>query len=189
MRNAVLILSILFLSSFGYSQNLFFNVGTVAGKNKLPNLSTNDMPHIGYRAGLDFSLNKGNIYLLSGLHYMQYDLNPTRNSSIMNHIAPLQSVKGRLGAGLNVVKISNVFALRTKVMGSVQYVNNKAKGLTIPDPYAQMNEIFMGIDAGVGISLYVFTLDIEYEKGITSAVQDAENSTFDFIYLTVGLSF
>jgi len=42
---------------------------------------------------------------------------------------------------------------------------------------------------GIGVDLFAFTFDIEYEKGIFNAVNKVTNTQFDFLCVNVGVRF
>lgn len=54
---------------------------------------------------------------------------------------------------------------------------------------ADLRNNYWGLDFGAGITVGIFCLDLEFEKGYHGLSQNLEESKFDIIYLTVGIIF
>lgn len=190
MRKISLLLTIAFFTySFVSAQNIYFHGGAVLGENNLESLSPYDLPHSGYRVGVDMGLNKGLLYLIVGGQFMKYDFNPTLDSFMFQQQSPQREFVGRVGVGLNILHVPKLFKLRAKLLGNLHYADVENESILIPEPYTDLQKTYAGISGGVGITILYFTLDVEYEKGIKSAIEGTTEATFDFLYLTAGLSF
>lgn len=177
----ILILSTILLHGQGGG---YVNGGLVWGKNKFEGVTPNGERHVGFKAGVDMSLNSGNMFFLPGFHYMRVGFN-TERSTFFSPVIPLEIIKGRFGLGF-ILHHGRRIKVRSKVQGAMHWVINAH---TIDLNNSKLNEGYAGVDLGLGLSIGALTIDVEYEKGVINSVYKISSSHFDFLYATIGFFF
>ena len=97
-------------------------------------------------------------------------------------------LKIRFGLGYNVININEKIALRAKSLLAIDLISSHPDDL--PDaPYSTYNSGTAGAVVGIGMDIFAFTIDIEYEKGFFNAVNMVKDTQFDFLCFNVGVRF
>lgn len=96
----------------------------------------------------------------------------------------------RIGIGFRIFRISRRISLRSKVAGSLHFVNDLEMGEN-PSTGADYipNDSFAGGLTGLGLDIGALTIDVDYEYGLINAVNKEAESTVDFITVTAGFKF
>jgi len=164
------------------------HAGLLAGKFNTDILTPNDTRHRGFRLGVDARLNSGKMFFTGGVHYFKFAFDATNDGDYFKPGDSFSIQKGRFGLGWNLIEIPLIMRLRAKLLGSVNLIS-APEDRELPAPYERMNDGYASIDIGVGVDVLFLTLDVEYEKGLLNAVNQASETTLDYWSLTVGVFF
>ncbi|MCZ2102036.1 MAG: hypothetical protein LC107_10925 [Chitinophagales bacterium] len=144
--------------------------------------------HYGWLVGADARIVEGDLYFIIGGQYIKKSLHSTSSPSFFKD-NDFTVLAGRLGLGFNILHIGNYGVLRSKVLGSVNFVSKSPdNGLNI-DGYKELNNSYMGILTGLGYTLGIFELDLEYQHGIFNAFYKQPDTKFNGFTLTAGVHF
>jgi hypothetical protein len=172
----------------GQSPGLVIQGGVSASYSKDPNITNSGQAHYGWMLGADGRLLDGNIYFIIGGQYHQTNLVSTSLSKIFSE-KDWQILMTRFGLGFNVITFSERLALRSKLLGSINFIlDSPEDGLKIPG-YTKVNDSYLGITTGVGITIGSIDLDLDYQYGIINAIYQQPKSTFDSLTLMAGFHF
>ncbi len=189
MKNTIFLASVLLMiSTLSQAQsglNVYTGISSASSPSEI--ITSSGERNQGYLLGADARLNSGNMYfILSGqYHVLNFDSSQGSFFSVENKMTWL---KLRFGLGFNVINFSEKVALRAKALLSIDSLASVPE-----DVQGNMDFVFNNATAGghlgIGIDFYLFTFDIEYEKGFINAVNMMPSSTVDFITAYVGVRF
>lgn len=150
--------------------------------------------HYGYVIGAHARLNSDDMYFLISGEYGTMDL--IANSDIKFFGGDdLSYAKGKIGLGFDIAKLSRSISLRSKLQGTVMFVNNYNTETLKNDPilaangYNSINDGIGGLATCIGLRLGAIFFDVEYEKGFFNIYNKKSDSKLNFISLTAGISF
>lgn len=187
-----LITVLLFLFSIAHLQSqsesgLQVYTGISTAKSQNTTLTPSGQSHKGYHIGADGRLNSGNMYFMIGgqYHVINYIAGSGGHFSIKDKMSWM---KFRFGLGYNVVNFSEKIALRAKSLLALDFIGSYPEDLDRA-PFQMYNSGTAGAVLGIGVDVYAFTFDIEYEKGIFNAVNMVKNTQFNFLIANIGVKF
>lgn len=144
--------------------------------------------HNGYHIGADARLNSDNMYFMIGGQYHVVNSIARPGGNYFSVEDKMSWIKARFGLGYNVININEKIALRAKTLLAIDLINSDSDDL--PAAFASTyNSGTAGAVVGIGMDLFAFTFDIEYEKGFFKAVNMVENTQFDFLCFNIGVRF
>lgn len=150
--------------------------------------------HYGYVIGANARLNSDNMYFLLSGEYGTFDLIANKSAKFIGG-EDLSYAKGKIGLGFDIAKISRKIVLRSKLQGTVMFVNNFNQDVIDNDPllsangYSLINDGIGGLATCIGIRFGSFFTDLEYEKGFFNLYHEKKDSKLNFISLTAGFQF
>lgn len=150
--------------------------------------------HYGYVVGAHARLNSDAMYFLLSAEYGGFDLIANKKFGFIGG-NDLTYIKTKIGLGLDFLKLSRNTHLRTKLQGSVLFVNSYDADEVINDPllsqngYLKVNDGIGGLTTSIGISKGSLTLDLEYERGFFNLYNLKKDSKLNFINLVAGFRF
>ncbi|MBK9733540.1 MAG: hypothetical protein IPO92_00675 [Saprospiraceae bacterium] len=162
--------------------------GLSTAYSKDENVTKSNQAHYGYFIGADARLLDGDMYFIIG---GQYHLTSLQSSSSPKFFTnnDWKIFMGRLGLGFNVFKLSEGVVLRSKILASINFtLDSPANGLNIPG-YEAVNDSFLGITTGAGLTLGIFDFDLDFQYGVINAYQFRPKSTFNSLTLMAGIHF
>jgi hypothetical protein len=140
----------------------------------------------GYHVGVSGRLNNDEFHFLLGAEYHRFDLLPTSNLSPFKD-DQMSMFKARGGFGLNFLQFGKNNLLRTKIMGSLNFIQDfNRQSLTTPG-YQQVNENIAGIVTGLGVDLNWLMIDFEYEHGLFNQFFMQPKTKLNFFNLSFGV--
>ena len=189
LRILSLITFIILLSFAGYAQaGLQVYTGISKAKSKNALLTPEGSSHNGYHLGADGRLNSGNMYFMIGGQYHVINFLARPGGDYFSVKDKMSWIKLRFGLGYNVININEKIALRAKSLLAIDLISSHPDDL--PDaPYSTYNSGTAGAVVGIGMDIFAFTIDIEYEKGFFNAVNMVKDTQFDFLCFNVGVRF
>ena len=186
---SLLILYMSLIATYGASQSgAKIYAGVTTAWNADNNVTPEGQLHSGWEAGLDARLNNDRMYFLLGIKYGQTDLLATTSPSFFGG-SKMEIIKGRVGLGFDVIRISSNFFITAKVAGSIVYVNNYDKDLLTKDGYDKINDGTAGLIGGAGIRIGKLNVDLEYEHGLFNMYSQQKLSNMHFVSLLFGINF
>lgn len=164
---------------------VYYGLSTAKSQNSL--LTPSGLSHKGYHIGADGRLNSGNMYFMLGgqYHVMNFIAGRGGNFSIKDKMTWM---KLRFGLGYNVINFTEKIALRAKTLLALDFIGSYPDNLE-GAPFQMYNSGTAGAVAGIGVDVYAFTFDIEYEKGFFNAVNMVDDTSFNFWLVNVGVKF
>jgi len=193
MKKVAFILFALFqfaLIGYGQTAGLVLQTGLTASYSKTPNLTAAKQAHYGWMAGADARILDGGLYFMLGAQYHQTQILSTEKPEFFNN--DLEMMKFRLGMGFTLVKLSYKSFIRSKVLGSVNFVldgpDTKPYFPNSPQP-ANLNDSSLGLTTGIGLTLGALDFDLDFEYGVLNLVFKQPKSTFDSFTFMVGFHF
>ena len=175
------LLVILFLSTFSVMMNAQAGAHIFAGgvmvSSSDKNLTIPKSGALGYEVGLDARLNSDNMYFLVGGKY-----------GVLGK-KEFSYIKGRIGLGFDIFHFSHNIYLRTKIQGSLNFVNDYDSNIAVNPGYEKVNDGFAGVNTGLGLTLGALMFDIDYEYGIFNVAFKQADSKINFLGLNVGYRF
>ena len=171
------------------TQGLVIQTGLTSGFSKDNNVTRSGEAHYGWMVGADARILEGGMYFIIGGQYHQTSLISTKKADFFKN--DWQILMGRGGFGFNVINFSERIVLRSKILGSVNFImDTTSEGLNV-DGYRgkDVNDSFLGATTGVGLTLGSFDVDIEYQYGILNAFYKKPDTKFGFITQMAGFHF
>ena len=179
-RNLLFVVFISLVSSFCYSQaGAHIFAGGVIATSKDANLTIPKSGSKGYEIGLDARLNSDDMYFLFGAKY------------VVLTQEKMSIIKGRLGLGFDIIHFSRNIYLRTKLQGSINFINDFDATIPFNPGYSilQVNDGFAGAVSGLGLTMGPFMIDLDYEYGLFNVAFGKKESKLNFIGLNAGFRF
>ena len=162
-----------------------FGISSISNENE--SFTQDGTAHYGYHVGIDARLNEGSMFFNPGIHYYKFSLIPTESMDFFSHEYSITIIKGRMNMGF-IFDVSRVFKPRFKLGGVLNYLSS----ITDPNPLnASLDQIHstVSVNAGIGADISVFTIDFDYERGMTNGLKDTENSKFNYMTFSLGVFF
>lgn len=170
------------------SPGLVVQTGVSTAYAKDGNITFKNQAHYGYFIGADARILEGNMYFIIGGQYHATSLNSTSDPEFFKN-NNWKILMGRLGLGFNLIKFSDNFALRSKLLGSINFnVDSPKNALNMPN-YDKLNDSFLGATTGLGVTIGFIDIDLDFQYGFINAYTEQPKSTFDFWTLGVGVHF
>ena len=189
-RYLFLLLSFWFISSGAYSQagaKLYAGVITTYNKDKV--ITPKGTLHSGWITGIDARLNSGRMYYLMGGQYGKADLLGTTKPRFFVARQQMTFLKGRVGLGFDMIRISPRFFITSKIVGSINYIVAYPEELLTIEGYKTLNDGTAGLIGGLGVKIGILNIDLEYEHGLFNIIPDKPDSNMNYISLTGGINF
>ncbi|MFZ1751467.1 MAG: hypothetical protein WAU01_14805 [Saprospiraceae bacterium] len=170
------------------SPGLVVQTGVTSSFSKDKNITLAGEGHYGWMVGADARLLEGDLYFIIGLQYHQTNL---KSISKINFFSEndWKLIVGRAGLGFNILRINEKLSLRSKIIGSVNFVSDAPENALNKVGYTFINDSFLGAATGLGLTIGSFDIDVEYQYGIINAYKEQPKSTFDIWTLMAGFHF
>lgn len=180
-------LLILGFTAGAQAPGLAIQAGLTTAYAKDNNITTANQAHYGWMVGADARLLDNDLYFIIGGQFHNTSLKSTSGPQFFTN--DLKVFMGRAGIGFNVFRFSEKMSLRSKIVGSLNYVIDAPdKGLNIPG-FMELNDAYAGGATGVGLTIGALDLDLEFQYGFINAFYKQPKSTFDIWTLMAGFHF
>lgn len=184
------VLFFLFYSSViqGQAPGLVIQTGITTSYSKDFNITNNKGLHYGWMVGADARILDGDMYFIVGGQYHATGLRSTTTPDFFKN-NDWSLLHGRVGLGFNIFRINEKVTFRSKLLGSVNFlIDAPSKALNIPD-YELLNDSFLGAVTGLGVTIGMIDIDVDFQYGLINAYNKRPESTFDIWTLMVGFHF
>jgi hypothetical protein len=190
MGRYIIFLVALFFSYKSSSQapGLVIQSGLTTMYSKDPVITKDGEAHYGWMVGADARILEGSMYFIMGAQYVNTSLRSSSNPEFTRK-RDWKMMNGRCGLGFNFLRLSESFALRSKILATVNFTLDAPSGALGIDGYRTLNDSSLGAVTGLGITWGMFDFDLEYQYGILNAYNKQPNSTFDGFTLMAGFHF
>jgi len=190
MRLKVFILftTLIIITNLGYGQSgLNVYTGISQAKNQSKLITPEGQAHPGYHIGADARLNRDNMYFMIGGQYHVIHFLSQESGSFFSVSDKMNWTKIRFGLGYNLISFDQKINIRAKTLASINLIT-KHPELSFA-PFQIYNSGTAGAVLGIGVDVYAFTFDLEYEKGFFNAVNKVEGTEYNFLTASVGVRF
>jgi hypothetical protein len=191
----IILTSVLLVIIFTFNGNAQsganFYVGLNTGKTADQIVTKSGEMHYGYLVGLDARLAGEDMYFIVGGQYGTLSLFSEDSASFFSGENKLTQFKLRIGIGLNIVHFSENIRLRTKALGSFDFIS-KYDESGFPDNvvgYEKVNDGYFGAVTGLGLDIGIFTIDLEVELAVLNAFYEKSDTKYNAFSLTGGVRF
>lgn len=175
------------LFSFSYSQT-HMHFGLLSGSNELSTLTPDNFSHSGWRIGLDQQIFGKGVYILGGVHYVRFNEEARMGSNFFETGPAIQILKPRAGIGLTPFALTRLLKLRLKALASYNYFL-AFEGESASFESNRIKTGYLNMDIGVGATVGIFTLDVEYELGLNDVIDELADSKYRFLSVSAGIMF
>ena len=186
-KSMLIILTVFLFSSLAMAQT-HLQFGLLSGSNDLKDLTPDDFSHSGWRIGVDQNVAGAGAYLLVGIHYVRFNEEARDGTNFFDTDPAIQILKPRIGVGFTPIALTNIFKLRLKGLASYNYFL-AFDGERANFDSDKIKSGYLNFDIGAGVSIGMFTVDIEYELGLNGVIEDLDDSQFRFLSVSAGLMF
>lgn len=183
-------LSLTFLSIFGVkgqAPGLVVQAGLSSAFSQDDNVTPSGQGHYGWVIGADARLLDGNLYFIMGGQYHRLNLNAISGPNPFGG-KDWGVMTGRFGIGFNFLRLHERLALRSKLLCSINF-NQDFDQAKLVAPYNKLNDSFLGVGTGLGVTLGKLEFDLDYQYGLLNAYNKQSESKFNMLSITAGFRF
>ena len=188
MRTLILTLSLIITVTLLANSQTHMHFGLLSGSNKLETLTPDDFSHSGWRIGIDQQILGKGVYLLGGLHYVRFNEEARSGTNFFETDPAIQILKPRAGIGITPLALTDLLKLRLKGMASYNYFL-AFEGERASFDSDKIKSGYLNLDIGIGVTVGILTVDLEYELGLNDVIEDLSDSQFRFLTVSAGLMF
>lgn len=191
MKRTLILLLICMNSFFVSAQDAGMNIFTGLTQGKFTNNSYTPQgeTHKGYMVMIEARLTDGPSYMVGGIGINRVNMVPNSDSYFDQEFS-MNWFKARAGMGFKVAKIGSIGNIHFEIMASADALTAYPQVVT-PLPTPDLNNYSFGAMARVKLFVSMFSLGLEYEKGLTDLVpeQGLGTSKFNNLAFTAGIFF
>jgi hypothetical protein len=165
-----------------------FKAGLVlAGDINLNSVSDTAVHHKGFHVGVDARIGPYGFYLSPGLHYYNLEVHPSGGYNFLTTAPKFHIIKGPINIAYKMF-ITRKFKFRVKGGLDINYI------LLIDEnghdiSFDNVNDAYFGINLGAGFDIDHFTIDFNYESGLTNYITDNDDSKLSYFSTSIGYFF
>ena len=178
---------ILFSTHFAFGQSgIVLKLGpALVGDINLASVEKDAFHQKAYHVGLNARIGPYGLYLSPGIHYYGVNIDSTQAFNFFENQAKYHIIKVPLNLGYKMF-ITRKIKFRIEAGADVNYV------LLIDDhPYANyetVNDVYFGLNMGLGFDFAKITLDLSYESGLTNTLVTKDTKT-NYLSFSLGYFF
>jgi hypothetical protein len=162
------------------------SAGLVSLANNNKNITEKGAYHSGFSVGIVARLKDGNFVAGPGLKYTRYSMASTNSPDFFNSDENYHMLSVPMNIGLEY-RLTYLLKLKLYTGADAHYfyrIDDNQRDIN----FDYVNDYFFGAHAGIGIDITWVTLDLTYERGLTSA-HKFENSNYNWLTFAVGFFF
>lgn len=182
---AILLISLIKVNA--QAPGLVVQAGLSSAFSQDKNLTPSGQGHYGWMIGADARLLEGGLYFIMGGQYHRLNLQASSSPNPFGK-KDWAILSGRFGLGFNFLRFHERLALRSKLLCSINF-NQDYDQSKLEIPYNKLNDSFLGVGTGIGLTLGSLEFDIDYQYGLLNAYNKQKDSNFNMLSLTAGFRF
>mgnify|MGYP000680694231 CR=1 FL=1 len=179
----LLFLSFTFLLSSQSGIKFYGGISNAKNKNSL--ITPEGTSHPGFHIGADARLMNGKMYFVVGGQFHSIEFLSTSEKTYFSVENKMNWTKLRAGLGYTLFQINSKFTIRGKTLASFNFLNSYPNDLASA-PFQNYNSGTVGAVLGLGMDLFNFTLDVEFENGFFKTVTMVDGTEINFLTLSLG---
>ena len=187
MKKYIFIITLIFLG-LGLNAQTHLQFGLLSGSNNLNTLTPDDFSHSGWRVGLDQQIFGKGVYILGGVHYVRFNEEARQGTNFFETAPAIQILKPRAGIGITPFALTDLLKIRLKGLASYNYFL-AFEGENASFDSDKIKSGYLNLDLGIGATIGIITVDIEYELGLNDVIEDLSDSKYRFLSISAGLMF
>jgi hypothetical protein len=176
------------LDNYAQSPGLVIQAGITAAYSKDKNVTKAKEGHYGWMFGADARILEGDLYFILGGQYHQTSVKSSASADFFKN-NDWKILMGRFGFGFNVIKFTDNLAIRSKILGSLNYVMDAPAGGLNVDGYKEINDSYLGVVSGLGVTIGSLDIDLDFQYGAINAYKFKPETTFNSWTLMTGFHF
>lgn len=169
------------------SQGLSVQTGLIGGFSKDKVLTPSGI-HSGWLVNADARLLDGGLYFIIGGQYNNMALVASNKLKLFSDKS-LQQACFRGGFGFDIFRFSERFTIRSKAIGSINFIVSSPSDVLGVAEYDKINDSYLGAVTGLGITFKALDIDIEYQYGIINAIYGQKDTKISSVSFMVGVNF
>lgn len=147
----------------------------------------------GWNAGFDLRMGEKAFFFKPGLHYYSFTANLFQDVNQpgdvpMKDETTIQSLKLPVNAGLRLTGEGGMMAVNVHGGVTPSYILGVREGIVVPFVKQDLKPFTLGANFGVGIDVLFFTVEANYEMGLTPFFNGSEGKNNIFT-LSAGIKF
>jgi len=191
MIRTVILLLLSLNATFASAQDAGLNIfgGLTQGKFTNSTYTPQGENHKGYLVMLEARLTDGPSYMIGGIGVNRVNM-VSNTDSYLDQEFSMNWFKARAGIGFKVAEIASSFNVHLEIMASADALTAYPVVVT-PLPTSDLSNYSFGAMGRIKLFVSIFSLGLEYEKGLTDLVPDQGlgTSKFNNLALTAGIFF
>jgi hypothetical protein len=159
----------------------------LAGDVNLNSVSDTASHRKGFHVGVDARIGPYGFFLNPGLHYYNIEIVPNTGFNFLSDGPRYHIIKGPLNIAYKMF-ITRKFKFRIKGGLDINYVlliDENDYGIS----FENVNDAYFGLNLGAGFDISRFTIDVNYESGLTNSLTDDDNSRINYFSASLGFFF
>ncbi len=170
------------------SPGLVIQAGLTEAYSKDKNVTKSKEGHYGWMFGADARILEGDLYFILGGQYHQTSVKSSGSADFFKS-NDWKILMGRFGFGFNIIKFADNLAIRSKILGSLNYVMDAPTGGLNIDGYREINDSYLGIVSGLGVTIGSLDIDLDFQYGTINAFRFKPETKFNSWTLMTGFHF
>jgi hypothetical protein len=162
--------------------------GLVLGGNiNLNSVSDSAVHHKGFHIGVDARIGPYGFYLSPGLHYYNLEIQASNGFNFLTKAPKFHIIKGPINLAYKMF-ITRKFKFRVKGGIDINYIlliDENGSDIS----FDNVNDAYFGINLGAGFDIDHFTIDFNYESGLTNYITDNDSSKLNYFSASIGYFF
>jgi len=147
----------------------------------------------GWNAGFDLRVGKGVVFLNPGLHYYSVTARLFKEIESPDDVnlseeTTIQSVRVPVNIGIKLTGKGGLIGLHAKGGIVPAYVINVKERPSFDLDLEDLNRLTWGANVGLGLDVLFFTVDLNYEIGLSKFFKDSEGKN-NMLTASVGIKF
>jgi hypothetical protein len=147
----------------------------------------------GWNAGIDLRMGEGAFFFKPGLHYYNFTANLFQDVTApgdvpMKDETTIQSLKLPVNAGLRLTGEGGLLGVNVHGGVTPSYILGVKEGTSVPFVKDDLKPFTLGANLGLGIDVLFFTVEANYEMGLTPFFNGAEGKNNVFS-VSAGIKF
>jgi hypothetical protein len=147
----------------------------------------------GWNAGVDLRVGEGIFFFKPGLHYYNFTANLFKDVNAPGDIplkdeTTIQSLKLPVNAGLRITGEGGLIGVNVHGGVMPSYILGVRERSLVPFLREDLKDFTLGANLGLGIDILLFTVEANYEIGLTPFFESA-NGKNNMLTVTAGVKF